>query len=53
MLFLPLFQNALIAESLLDQFNRIFGKRLSFSDKTKKFIQSRDWPGNIRQLIQV
>ncbi len=39
-----------IANTFLDQYNRMFGKQLAFSADAKAFIRNYAWPGNVRQL---
>jgi PAS domain S-box-containing protein len=39
-----------IARKFLDYYNKMFGKQLVFSKEAEDFIETYDWPGNIRQL---
>jgi DNA-binding NtrC family response regulator len=40
----------LIANTFLEQYNRMFCKQLRFSAEAESFILNYSWPGNVRQL---
>jgi len=39
-----------IAEHFLAEFNKRFGRKVSFNEQAKAYISSCEWPGNIREL---
>jgi PAS domain S-box-containing protein len=39
-----------LADHFIDVYNRMFGRKVALSDEAKAYMNSYDWPGNIRQL---